>query len=64
MLLPFDIGVISWMRRKQTSVALNTTKVEYIAASIGSRESNFLQHFIRDIMQKGVVKLHYTSTNE
>jgi hypothetical protein len=68
MLFQFGISVISWLSRKQTSVALSTTEAEYIATSIASREAvwlqSFLQDFIRDMMQKGAVKLQYTSTDE
>jgi hypothetical protein len=64
MLLQLGIGVISWLSREQTSVALNTVEAKYIAASIGSRESNFLQDFIRYMMQKEAVKLQYTSIDE
>jgi hypothetical protein len=60
--------VISWLSREQTSVALSTTEAEYIAASIASREAAWLRKFLaglhRDMMQKGVVKLQYTSTDE
>jgi hypothetical protein len=37
----FNLGsrMISWLGRKQTSVALNTTEAEYIAASVENREA-------------------------
>jgi hypothetical protein len=37
----FNLGsrMISWLGRKQTSVALNTTEAEYIAASVANREA-------------------------
>ena len=105
----FNIGsaVISWMCRKQTSVALSTAEAEYIAASTASREAVWLQklladifdseleptvihcdnqsciklsenpvfhdrskhieikyHFIRDVVQRGAVKLQYIRTDE
>jgi hypothetical protein len=46
MLFQFGINVISWMNRKQTSVALSTAKAEYIAASIASREAVWLRKFL------------------
>jgi hypothetical protein len=99
-------GMISWLSIKQSSVALSTTKAEYIAASVASCEAVWLQkllvglfdleleptliycdnqncvklsenpvfhekskhieikyHFIRDMMQKGGMKLQYISTD-
>ena len=46
----FSLGstVIAWRSKKQTSVVLSTTEVEYI----------------RDMVEKGVVKLQYVATNE
>jgi hypothetical protein len=46
MLFQFGISVISWLSRKQTSVALNTVEAEYIAANIASREAVWLQKFL------------------
>ena len=100
-------GMISWYCRKQTSVALSTTKAEYIAACGASKEAAWLRkllaglfdqelnvtaihcdnqsciklsenpvdhdrskhidiryHYIRDMVQKGAVKLQYLSTDE
>jgi hypothetical protein len=97
----------SSQRRKQSSIALNTTEVEYIAACYASCEAIWLQklltglldlemeavvilcdnqscikmtknpmfhdktkhieiwyHYIRDLVQKGVVKLQYVGTND
>jgi hypothetical protein len=36
-------GMISWLSRKQTSVALSTIEAEYIAASVASREAVWLR---------------------
>jgi hypothetical protein len=35
-------GMISWLSRKQTSLALSASKAEYIAASVESREAVWL----------------------
>ncbi|XP_057826602.2 retrovirus-related Pol polyprotein from transposon TNT 1-94 isoform X1 [Cryptomeria japonica] len=44
----FNLGsaVISWACRKQSSVALSTAEVEYIAASIASREAVWLHKLL------------------
>jgi hypothetical protein len=39
-------GMISWLSRKQTSVALSTTKAEYITASVASHEAVWLRKLI------------------
>ena len=36
------LGMISWSSQKQTSVALSSTKAEYIASSLGAREAVWL----------------------
>jgi hypothetical protein len=36
-------GIISWLSRKKTLVALSTTKKEYIATSVASHEAVWLQ---------------------
>jgi hypothetical protein len=99
--------MISWLNRKQTSVALSTAKAEYIAACSASGEVVWLQklltglfhlelevtcifcdnqsciklsknlvfhdkskhieikyHYIRDLVQKGAVKLQYIGTDK
>jgi hypothetical protein len=105
----FNLGsaMISWQSRKQSSIALSTTEVEYIAACSSSCEATWLRkllkglfdlemeatvilcdnqscikmienpvfhdkskhieiryHYIRDIVQRGAIKLQYVSTNE
>jgi hypothetical protein len=103
----WDQVVISWLIRKQTSVALSTAEAEYIAASVANREAVWLwkllaglfdleleptlihcdnqscvklsenpmfhdkskhieikYHYIRDMVQRGVVELCYISTDE
>jgi hypothetical protein len=42
-------GMISWLSRKQTSVALSTTEAEYIAASVASREAVWLRKLLAGI---------------
>jgi hypothetical protein len=42
-------GMISWLSRKQTSVALSTTEAEYIAASVASREAMWLRKLLAGI---------------
>jgi hypothetical protein len=100
-------GMISRFSRKQTNVALSTTKAEYMVACLACTEAVWLRkllsrlfdieldatsiccdnqsciklsvnpmfndkskhigikyHFIRDVVEKGAVKLHYVATNE
>ena len=42
-------GMISWLCRKQTSMALSTTEAEYIAASVASREAVWLRKLLARI---------------
>ena len=105
----FSLGsvVIAWRNREQTSVALSTTEVEYIAACSASSEAVWLQkmlsglfdlemdatciycdnqscinlsenpvfhdkskhieikyQYIRDMVEKGAMKLQYIATDE
>jgi len=105
----FSLGSasISWMSRKQKSVALSTAKAEYIAASMASCEAVWLRklfselfgftldtivilcdnqsgirlsenpifhdrskhidiryHYIRDMVQRGAIRLHHIGTDE
>jgi hypothetical protein len=41
--------MISWLRRKQTSVAFSTSEAEYITTSVASREAMWLQKFLARI---------------
>jgi hypothetical protein len=47
----FSLGsaMISWQSRKQSSIALNTTEVEYIAACSASCEAIWLQMLLIDL---------------
>jgi hypothetical protein len=99
--------MISWFSKKQTNVALSTTKEEYMATCLSCTEVVWLRkllsglfdieldatgiccdnqsciklsvnpmfrdkskhiqikyNFIRDVVEKGAVKLHYVATNE
>ena len=105
----FSLGsrMVSWFSRKQSSVALSSTKAEYIASSLGAREVVWIRkllaylfkrplnptmihcdnqsciklstnpvfhncskhieipyHYIRDMVDRGVIQLEYSSTNE
>jgi hypothetical protein len=40
------LAMISWISRKQNFVALSTTKVEYITASVASREAVWIQKLL------------------
>jgi hypothetical protein len=42
-------GMISWLSRKKTSVALNTTEAEYIATRVASREAMWLQKLLEGL---------------
>jgi hypothetical protein len=39
-------GMISWLSRKQTSLALSTADAEYIAASVIGREAMWLRKLL------------------
>jgi hypothetical protein len=39
-------GMISWLSRRQTYVALNTAEAEYIATSVASREAVWLRKLL------------------
>ena len=42
-------GLISWFRRKQSSVALSTTKEEYVVACSASCEAVWLRKLLSDL---------------
>jgi len=42
-------GLISWMSKKQGSVALSSTEAEYIAASLASQELVWLRQPLSDL---------------
>ena len=42
-------GMISWLSRKKTSVALSTLEAKYIAASVASREAVWLRKLLAGI---------------
>eukprot|EP00253_Pinus_taeda_P012051 PITA_12051 len=81
----FSLGsaLISWMSRKQKSVALSTADAEYIVASMASCEAVWLRkllknpvfhdcskhidiryHYIRDMVQRGAIRLQHIGTDE
>ena len=44
--------MVSWSNRKQTSVALSSTKAEYIASSLGAREAVWLRKLLSDLFKR------------
>eukprot|EP00253_Pinus_taeda_P028143 PITA_28143 len=66
----FSLGSasISWMSRKQKSVALSTAKAEYIATSMASCERSkhidIRYHYIQDMVQRRAIRLQNISTYE
>eukprot|EP00253_Pinus_taeda_P016993 PITA_16993 len=60
---------ISWMSRKQKSIALSTAEVEYIATKDPvfldlSKHIDIRYHFIRDMVQWGAIRLQHISIDE
>ena len=49
-------GIISWMSKKQTTVALSSTEAEYVTASLATQEVIWLRALLRD--------LNFEQTNE
>eukprot|EP00253_Pinus_taeda_P035244 PITA_35244 len=73
----FNLGFasISWMSRKQKSVALSTAEAEYLLLSgirmtenpvfhDRSKHIDIRYHFIRDMVQRGAVRLDHIRTDE
>eukprot|EP00253_Pinus_taeda_P001909 PITA_01909 len=71
----FGLGsaVVSWFSRKPQSVALRSAEAEYMSCikltenpvfHDRSKHIGIRDHFIRDYVQKGAVKLEYISTDE
>jgi hypothetical protein len=50
MLLQFGVTMISWLSRKQTSVALSMAEEEYIATCSPSSEVVWLQKLLAGIV--------------
>ena len=42
-------GVVSWLSKKQATVALSTTEAEYIALSVATQEAIRLRRLLTDI---------------
>ena len=47
-------GAISWQSRKQQTIALSTTKVEYVAMALASKEGLWIQRLLQEM---GISKL-------
>ncbi|GJU70236.1 reverse transcriptase domain-containing protein [Tanacetum coccineum] len=68
-----SLEIISWSLKKHKSTAISTTEAEYIAIAIAlccnnvqhSRSKHFdiRHHFIRDQVEKGMVKLYFMTTD-
>nr|GFA19674.1 retrovirus-related Pol polyprotein from transposon TNT 1-94 [Tanacetum cinerariifolium] len=52
--------LVSWSFKKQQSTAISTTEAEYIAMS---KHIDIRHHFIREQVERGVVKLYFVSTD-
>jgi hypothetical protein len=50
----FGSAVVSWCRRKQTSVALSTTETDYIAVCIAVCEAVWLRKLLAGLFDKSV----------
>jgi len=48
-LFTFGEGIISWMSKKQGSVALSSTEAEYIAAALASQELVWIRQLLSDL---------------
>jgi hypothetical protein len=44
-----NMGAITWMSKKQTTIALSTTEAEYVALSEASREAIWLRHLYGEL---------------
>ncbi|GKB82398.1 hypothetical protein Tco_0949293, partial [Tanacetum coccineum] len=63
--------LVSWSLKKQKSTAISTTEAEYIAMSgcwalilwMRSKHIDIRHYFIREQVEKGVVELHFVTTD-
>ncbi|GJS85173.1 retrovirus-related pol polyprotein from transposon TNT 1-94 [Tanacetum coccineum] len=65
--------LVSWSSKKQKSIAISTTKAEYIAIAITlycnnvqhsrSKHIDICHHFIREQVKNGVVELYFVTTD-
>eukprot|EP00253_Pinus_taeda_P030695 PITA_30695 len=72
----FSLGsaLICWMSRKQKPVALSIVEAEYMLSGIRlsenpvfrdrSKHIDIKYHFIRDMVQRGAIRLHHIGTDE
>ena len=55
-------GVVSWMSKKQSVVALSTTEVEHMAATYASKETIWLQRLCPNMgLVQGAIRIDYNS---
>ena len=58
-------GVVSWMSKKQSVVALSTTEAEYMAATHASKEAVWLQRLCSSMgLVQGAIRIDCDSQNE
>ncbi|GJZ74932.1 retrovirus-related pol polyprotein from transposon TNT 1-94 [Tanacetum coccineum] len=53
--------LVSWSSKRQKSVAISSTKAEYIAMS-GCSLENIYSHFIKEHVENGVIELYFVNT--
>ena len=55
-------GAVSWMSKKQSVVALSTTKAEYMAATHARKEAVWLQRLCSSMgLGQGAIRIDYDS---
>eukprot|EP00253_Pinus_taeda_P004112 PITA_04112 len=62
--LTLGSALISWMSKKQKSVALSTPKQKNLVFHDRSKHIDIRYHYIRDMVQRGAIRLQHIDTDE